>query len=79
VPASGYLIKRGRTLGAARKLEVFGGFGVTLLIPTVLTVKLALITVLFALATFCYAAFSTIANVLPSDLYRGSVSVCRTG
>jgi MFS transporter, ACS family, hexuronate transporter len=29
-----------------------------------------LITVLFALATFCYAAFSTIANVLPSDLYR---------
>jgi ACS family hexuronate transporter-like MFS transporter len=69
--SSGYLIKRGWTLGAARKaLVVFGGFGVTLLIPTVLTVKLALITVLFALATFCYAAFSTIANVLPSDLYR---------
>jgi MFS transporter, ACS family, hexuronate transporter len=38
--ASGYLIKRGWTLGAARKLLVFGGFGVTLLIPTVLTVKL---------------------------------------
>ena len=67
---SGYLIRRGWTLGAARKaLVVFGGFGVTLLIPTVLTVNLALITVLFALATFCYAAFSTIANVLPSDLY----------
>ena len=68
---SGYLIRRGWTLGAARKaLVVFGGFGVTLLIPTVLTVNLALITFLFALATFCYAAFSTIANVLPSDLYR---------
>lgn len=68
---SGYLIRRGWTLGAARKaLVVFGGFGVTLLIPTVLTVNLALITVLFAVATFCYAAFSTIANVLPSDLYR---------
>jgi MFS transporter, ACS family, hexuronate transporter len=68
---SGYLIRRGWTLGAARKaLVVFGGFGVTLLIPTVLTVNLALITVLFGLATFCYAAFSTIANVLPSDLYR---------
>ena len=68
---SGYLIRRGWTLGAARKaLVVFGGFGVTLLIPTVLTVNLVLITVLFALATFCYAAFSTIANVLPSDLYR---------
>jgi MFS transporter, ACS family, hexuronate transporter len=68
---SGFLIKRGWTLGAARKaLVVFGGIGVTLLIPTVLTVNLALITLLFALATFCYAAFSTIANVLPSDLYR---------
>src|ERR1039457_4818970 len=68
---SGYLIKRGWTLGAARKaLVVFGGIGVTLLIPTVLTVNLAVITLLFALATFCYAAFSTIANVLPSDLYR---------
>jgi ACS family hexuronate transporter-like MFS transporter len=68
---SGYLIKRGWTLGAARKaLVVFGGIGVTLLIPTVLTVNLAAITLLFALATFCYAAFSTIANVLPSDLYR---------
>ncbi len=46
---SGYLIRRGWTLGAARKaLVVFGGFGVTLLIPTVLTVNLAMITVLFA-------------------------------
>jgi MFS transporter, ACS family, hexuronate transporter len=48
---------------------VFGGIGVTLLIPTILTTDLYLITSLFALATFCYAAFSTIANVLPSDLY----------
>ena len=68
---SGYLIRRGWTLGAARKaLVVFGGIGVTLLIPTVVTVNLAVITLLFALATFSYAAFSTIANVLPSDLYR---------
>jgi ACS family hexuronate transporter-like MFS transporter len=68
--ASGYLIRKGWSLGAARKaLVVFGGIGVTLLIPTVLTVNLGLITLLFALATFCYAAFSTIANVLPSDLF----------
>jgi len=68
--ASGFLIRRGWSLGAARKaVVVFGGFGVMLLIPTILTVNLAAITVLFALATFCYAAFSTIANVLPSDLY----------
>lgn len=74
--ASGYLIRRGWTLGAARKaLVVFGGIGVTLLIPTILTVNLITITLLFALATFSYAAFSTIANVLPSDLFpSGSVA-----
>ena len=70
--ASGHLIKRGWSLGAARKaLVVFGGFGVMLLIPTIFTSSLAAITLLFALATFCYAAFSTIANVLPSDLFTG--------
>jgi len=34
------------------------------------TVNLAAITVLFALATFCYGTFTTIANVLPSDLFH---------
>src|SRR6516225_4053168 len=68
--ASGYLIKRGWSLGAARKaLVVFGGFGVLLLIPTVFAFNLWAIVVLFSLATFSYAAFSTIANVLPSDLF----------
>jgi len=73
---SGWLIKRGWSLGAARKaITVFGGVGVTLLIPTVFTTNLFLITTLFALSTFSYAAFSTIANVLPSDLYEsGSVA-----
>ena len=67
---SGYLIKRGWSLGAARKaVVVFGGIGVTLLIPTIFTTNLYAITVLFGLATFCYASFSTIANVFPSDLY----------
>jgi ACS family hexuronate transporter-like MFS transporter len=42
-----------------------------LLIPTIFTASLATIILLFALATFCYAAFSTIANVLPSDLFTG--------
>jgi len=68
---SGYLIRRGWPLGVARKaLVVFGGTGVLLLIPTVFTVNLYLITLLFGLATFSYASFSTIANVLPTDLYR---------
>ena len=68
--ASGYLIKRGWSLGAARKaLVIFGGIGVTFLIPTIFTTELYLIAFLFGLATFSYAAFSTMANVLPSDLY----------
>ena len=68
--ASGYLIKRGWSLGAARKaLVIFGGIGVTCLIPTIFTTELYLIAFLFGLATFSYAAFSTMANVLPSDLY----------
>jgi ACS family hexuronate transporter-like MFS transporter len=68
---SGILIRRGWSLGAARKaLVVLGGIGVTLLIPTIFTTNLAVIATLFALATFSYASFSTIANVLPSDLYH---------
>ena len=69
--ASGYLIRRGWPLGAARKaVVVFGGVGVLALIPTILVAKLWMIAGLFALATFCYASFSTIANVLPADLFR---------
>jgi MFS transporter, ACS family, hexuronate transporter len=78
--ASGYLIKKGWSLGAARKaLAVFGGIGVMLLIPTIFTMNLAAITTLFAVATFCYAAFSTIANVLPSDLFTGGAVASVSG
>ena len=69
--ATGYLIKRGWSLGSARKaVIIFGGIGVTVLLSTVLTNNLYLLALLFALATFSYAAFSTIANVLPSDLFH---------
>jgi len=69
--ASGFLIRRGWSVGAARKaLVVFGGIGVTLLIPTIFTRDLYVITLLFAIATFSYASFSTIANVLPTDLFK---------
>ena len=68
---SGRLIKRGWSVGAARKaLVVFGGIGVTVLIPTVFTTNLLAIALLFGFATFSYASFTTIANVLPSDLFR---------
>jgi ACS family hexuronate transporter-like MFS transporter len=67
---SGYLIQRGWPLGRARKaLVIFGGLGVTFLIPTIFTSRLSLIALLFAIATFSYAAFSTMANVFPSDLF----------
>ncbi len=68
---SGYLIKRGWSVGNARKaVVVFGGLGVTVLMATVFTANLYLLALLFALATFSYAAFSTMANVLPSDLFH---------
>jgi len=69
---SGYLIKRGWSVGAARKaLVVFGGIGVTMLIPTIFTNNLYLIAGLFGLASLSYSAFSTMANVLPADVFRG--------
>ena len=67
---SGRLIRRGWPVGKARKaMVVFGAIGMLLLIPTIFTVNLPALTMLFALATFCYGSYTTIANVLPSDLF----------
>lgn len=67
---SGYLVRRGWSLGAARKVPViYGGIGMTLLIPTIFTTNLFTIAFLFAVVTFTYAGFTTMANVLPSDLF----------
>jgi len=67
---SGVLIRRGWPVGKARKaMVVFGAIGMTLLVVTIFTVNLPALTVLFALATFCYGSYTTIANVLPSDLF----------
>ncbi|MBS1822329.1 MAG: MFS transporter, partial [Acidobacteria bacterium] len=77
---SGYLIRRGWSIGGARKaMVVAGGCGTMLLIPTVFTQKLWLITALFALATFSYACFSTIANALPTDLYHSDAVASVSG
>lgn len=78
--ASGFLIRKGWPLGGARKaVIVAGGCGTLLLIPTVFTQNLGVITVLFAIATFSYACFSTIANVLPSDLYHSNAVATVSG
>lgn len=67
---SGYLIKRGLSVGAARKRIIMAGaIGMMLLIPTVFTVSLPLLTMLFSLACFSYGMYTTMANVLPSDVF----------
>lgn len=78
--ASGYLIRRGWSLGSARKaVIVFGACGVTALIPTILTANIFAIAFLFAFATFSYATFSTMANVLPSDLFHNEAVASVSG
>ena len=68
---SSWLINRGWPVIKARKaVVVFGGLGMTLLIPTIFTSNLLSLAGLFAVSTFAYASFSTMALVLPSDLYR---------
>ena len=73
---SGYLIRRGVSLGWARKVPiVYGGIGMTLLIFTIFTTNLYVIAFLFAVVTFTYAGFTIVANTLPSDLFEsGSVA-----
>jgi ACS family hexuronate transporter-like MFS transporter len=67
---SSYLIGRGWRVGAARKLiAVIGTAGMMCLIPTVWTNSFLVIVCCFAVATFAYAAFSTIILNLPADLF----------
>lgn len=73
---SGHLIRRGMSLGWARRVPViYGGIGMTVLILTIFTTNLYVIAFLFAVVTFTYAGFTVIANTLPSDLFEsGSVA-----
>lgn len=68
--ASGKLIRIGFAVGPARKIIIaIGAAGIALLIPTIFTTNLAILIVLFAVACFCYGLYTTIANVLPTDLF----------
>jgi MFS transporter, ACS family, hexuronate transporter len=73
---SSYLIRRGWPVLKARKfLILICGLGMALLIPAVHVSSLPVLVALFALSTFSYAAWSTMALALPSDLYpSGSVA-----
>jgi ACS family hexuronate transporter-like MFS transporter len=69
--ASSALIRRGFTVGRARRaLIVAGGFGVLALIPAALSTDFATLVACFAIATFSYAAMSTMALALPADLFE---------
>ncbi len=77
---SSWLIRRGWPVERARKIIILvGGFGVALLIPTIFTSSLFVVSALFALATFSYAAYSTMALVLPSDLFPRDVVATISG
>lgn len=82
---SSWLIRRGWSAVRARKIVILaGGFGVALLIPSIYADNLFAVSLLFALATFSYAAYSTMALVLPSDIFSRDVvatvsGMCGTG
>jgi ACS family hexuronate transporter-like MFS transporter len=73
---SSQLIRRGWPVTKARKaVLLFGGLGMTSLVVAVFSSKLWVLAAFFAISTFAYAAFSTMALVLPSDLFpSGSVA-----
>jgi ACS family hexuronate transporter-like MFS transporter len=67
---SSILIRRGWTVGAARRLVIVcGGIGMSGLAASLLFQSLAWLTFWFALSTLAYAALSTIILNLPADLY----------
>jgi ACS family hexuronate transporter-like MFS transporter len=68
---SSHLIRRGWPVGRARKVVIVGGaFGVLALIPAAFLSSFVPLVACFAVATFSYAAMSTMAISLPADLYQ---------
>jgi ACS family hexuronate transporter-like MFS transporter len=68
---SSALIRRGWSVGRARRtLIVGGGFGVLALVPAALSSQFVVLIACFALATFSYAVMSTMALALPADLFE---------
>jgi ACS family hexuronate transporter-like MFS transporter len=68
---SSWLIRRGWPVGRARKLVIVGGgVGVLALVPAAFASSFPVLLACFAVATFSYAAMSTMALSLPADLYQ---------
>ena len=78
--ASGYLIRRGWPLGMARKaVVVAGGLRHDAAHSDCLYAKFVAHHGSLRTATFSYACFSTIANVLPADLYHSNAVATVSG
>jgi ACS family hexuronate transporter-like MFS transporter len=73
---SSHLIQRGWSVGAARKIVIVcSAVAMMFLIPAAYATSLAGLTICVAIATFAYAALSTMILNLPADLYpSGSVA-----
>lgn len=70
---SSWLIKKGWPVGKARKaIVIFGGIGMTMLIPTIYMSSLFAIAGFFAISTFAYATFCTMVLVFPSDIFKSN-------
>jgi ACS family hexuronate transporter-like MFS transporter len=68
---SSYLIRRGYSVGAARKAVIAaGGLGMCLLMASLLFTTLLPLTICFAISTCSYAALSTMLLNLPADVYK---------
>jgi ACS family hexuronate transporter-like MFS transporter len=67
---SSFMIKRGSSVGFARKTVIVAGtVGMLFLIPAIYTTSLQALAACFAIATFSYAAVSTMILNLPADIY----------
>jgi ACS family hexuronate transporter-like MFS transporter len=68
---SSQLIRRGMSVGRARKAVIVGGaLGVLALVPAAFLSSFPALVACFAVATFSYAAMSTMALSLPADLFQ---------
>ena len=77
---SSYCIRRGWSVLRARKLViVLGGIGMTLIILLLWVSSFAAMVALFSVATFSYAAWSTMALTLPADLYSNDAVASVSG
>jgi ACS family hexuronate transporter-like MFS transporter len=67
---SGWLVRRGWSPVRARKWVIgVGGIGMALIAAAAFTSSLPVLVSVFAVSTFCYAAWSTMGLALPTDLY----------